>query len=281
MLPDLLCPRTGRSLILAAVFCTALAFNACGKKGAERTVMVTGSSTIAPILQDAATRYEAAHPGIRIEVQSGGSSRGITDTIAGIADLGMVSRALKDDEATNLTPHLLARDGVCVIVHRDNPVNELDRNQLVDIYTKKVTRWKELGGPDAAIIVANKADGRSTLEVFTHFLGLDPAEVKADLIVGENLHVIHSVVGNANTIGYVSIGTALSEQAAGTPIKLLVTGGVAPTMVAVKDGSFPITRPLHVVTAGDPSPEARAFLDYLMSGEIHDLIAKHFFVPVR
>ena len=105
--------------------------------------------------------------------------------------------------------------------------------------------------------------------------------MKADLIVGENLHVIHSVVGNANTIGYVSIGTALSEQAAGTPIKLLVTGGVAPTMAAVKDGSFPITRPLHVVTAGDPSPEARAFLDYLMSGEIHDLIAKHFFVPVR
>jgi phosphate transport system substrate-binding protein len=268
-------------MIFAALVTSALGFTGCGERESARTVMITGSSTIAPIVQDAATRYEASHPGVRIEVQSGGSSRGITDATSGIADLGMVSRALKEDEASKLTAHLLARDGVCVIVHRDNPVDALDRAQLIDIYTKKVGNWSAFGGRDAAIVVANKADGRSTLEVFTHFLGLDPSEVKADLVVGENLHVIHSVVGNPNTIGYVSIGTASAEQAAGTPIKLLVTGGIAPTMEAVKDGSFPITRPLHLVTGAHPSAEARAFLDYLMSGEIHDLIEKHYFVPVR
>lgn len=243
--------------------------------------MVTGSSTIAPVVTDAAERYMAEHPDIRIEVQSGGSSRGVADAISGVADLGMVSRALKEDEPAKLTAHQLAADGVCVIVHKDNPVAALEKQQLIDIYTKRITNWKDLGGNDATIVVANKAEGRSTLEVFLHFLGLDNADVKADVVVGENLHVIKSVVGNPNTIGYVSIGTASAEEKAGTPIKLIITGGVVPTMESVRDGSFPITRPLNIVTDGSTSPVAQAFLDHLMSTGIHDIIEKHFFVPVR
>jgi phosphate transport system substrate-binding protein len=243
--------------------------------------MVTGSSTVAPIVADAATQYEASHPGVRIEVQSGGSSRGISDATSGVADLGLVSRSLKDEEKTQLTAHTLAMDGVCAIVHRDNPVKRLDKQQLIDLYTKKITNWKDVGGNDAIIIVANKAEGRSTLEVFLHYLGLDPADVKADVVVGENLHVIQSVVGNPNTIGYVSIGTASAEEKAGTPIQLVVTDKVVPTMESVKDGSFPITRPLNIVTDAETSPAARAFLDYLMSTNINGIIEKHFFVPIR
>ncbi len=253
----------------------------CGEKESSGTIMVTGSSTVAPIVADAAKEYEASHPGVRIEVQSGGSSRGISDAISGVADLGMVSRALKEDETVKLTAHALAMDGVCVVLHRDNPVKQLDKQQLVDIYTKKITNWKDVGGNDAAIVVANKAEGRSTLEVFLHYLGLDHADVKADVIVGENLHVIHSVVGNPHTIGYVSIGTATAEEKAGTPVKLVVTDGKTPTMESVKDGSFPITRPLNIVTGAETSPAAQAFLDYLMSTEIHGIVEKHFFVPVR
>jgi phosphate transport system substrate-binding protein len=243
--------------------------------------MVTGSSTIAPLVADAAKLYEASHPGVRIEVQSGGSSRGISDATSGVAELGMVSRALKDGEETKLTAHTIAMDGVCVVIHRDNPVKQLDKQQLIDVYTKKITNWKDVGGKDAAIVVANKAEGRSTLEIFLHYLGLDNADVKADVVVGENLHVIHSVVSNPNTVGYVSIGTASAEEKAGTPIKLVVTGNIVPTMESVKDGSFPITRPLNVVTDAETSPAARAFLDYLMSTEINGIIEKHFFVPIR
>ena len=243
--------------------------------------MATGSSTIAPLVADVAKHYEASHPGVRIEVQSGGSSRGISDTTSGVADLGMVSRALKDGEETKLAAHTIARDGVCVIIHRDNSVRLLDKPQLIDIYTKKITNWKDVGGKDAAIVVANKAEGRSTLEVFLHYLGLDQADVKADIVVGENLHVIQSVVSNPNTVGYVSIGTAMAEEKAGTPIQLVVTDGKTPTMESVRDGSFPITRPLNVVTNAETSPAARAFLDYLMSTEIHGIIEKHYFVPVR
>jgi phosphate transport system substrate-binding protein len=253
----------------------------CGKSETSETVMATGSSTVAPLVADAAQQYEASHPGVRIEVQSGGSSRGISDTTSGVADLGMVSRALKDGEETKLAAHTIARDGVCVIIHRDNPVRLLDKPQLIDIYTKKITNWKDVGGKDATIIVANKAEGRSTLEVFLHYLGLDQADVKADIVVGENLHVIQSVVSNPNTVGYVSVGTAMAEEKAGTPIQLVVTDGKTPTMESVRDGSFPITRPLNVVTDAETSPAAQAFLDYLMSTEIHGIIEKHYFVPVR
>gem|GEM_PF-187186 len=265
----------------ALVLIAGLLTTACGKRDGADTVTVTGSSTIAPLVADVAKRYEESHPGVRIEVQSGGSSRGISDATTGVADLGMVSRALKDEEKDKLTDHLLAADGVCVVIHKDNPVRQLDKQQLIDVYTKKITNWKNLGGNDATIVVANKAEGRSTLEVFLHFLGLDNADVKADVIVGENLHVINSVVSNPNTVGYVSIGTASAEGKAGTPIKLVITGGIVPTMEAVRDGSFPITRPLNLVTAGKTSPAAKAVLDYLTSAEINDIIEKHFFVPVR
>lgn len=253
----------------------------CGGPEATESVTITGSSTLAPVVADAAARYETGHPGVRIEVQSGGSSRGIADTLSGVADLGMVSRILKDEETRSLTAHTIAMDGVCAIVHADNPVQRLDKPQLVGIYTKRITNWKQLGGKDTSIVVANKAEGRSTLEIFLQFLGLDNADVKADLVVGENLHVINSVVGNPHTIGYVSIGSASAERKAGTPIHLVVTDGIVPTMESVRDGTFPITRPLNLVTDADLSPAARAFLDYLMSTGIHDLVEKHYFVPVR
>ncbi len=265
-----------------AAFATAALFaTSCGKKESSQVVVLTGASTIAPIVVDVAKRYEASHPGVRIEVQTGGSSRGIADTIGGIADLGMVSRVLKDDEPTKLTAHRIAADGVCVVLHKDNPVSDLSKQQLIDIYTGKTTNWSAFGGPDAKIVVANKAEGRSTLEVFLGFLGLDNADVKADVVVGENLHVINSVVANPHTIGYVSIGTAASEAKSGTPIKLIATDGIAATTAAVADGTFPIGRPLNIVHDADTSPAAKAFLDYLMSKEVNDIIEKHFFVTVN
>jgi phosphate transport system substrate-binding protein len=276
--------KPGRKIAARLTLLMAIATLGIGCGGSNtsaESITIIGSSTIAPIVADAAKRYEASHPGVRIEVQTGGSSRGIGDATSGVADLGMVSRALKDEEKETLTAHLLAADGVCVVIHQDNPVQQLDKQQLIDIYTKKITNWNQVGGNDATIVVANKAEGRATLEVFLAYLGLDHADVKADVVVGENLHAINSVISNPNTVGYVSIGTAVAEAGAGTPIKLVVTAGVVPTMESVRDNTFPITRPLNLVTGADTSPAAKAFLDYLMSAEIHEIVEKHFFVPVR
>lgn len=259
----------------------SLALTHCGgDKGKTPTqITLTGSSTVAPLAADAAKRYETSHPEVRIDVQSGGSSRGIADTRSGLADLGMASRALKPDE-NDLTAHRIAMDGVCVIVHRDNPVAGFDKQQLIDIYTGKIENWKALGGPDREIVVANKAEGRATLEVFLDYTGLDSADIQADVVVGENQQAIKTVAGNPAAIGYVSIGAAVSEAEVGTPIKPVSCDGVPPTTEAVGSGEFPITRPLQIITKGDPSPAAQAFLDYLKSAEIDDLVESHLYVPV-
>jgi len=227
---------------------------------------------------DAALRYEQENPGTRIDVQTGGSSRGIADARSDLADLGMISRGLKEDE-TDLQAHRIAVDGVCLIVHADNAIADLSKQQVVDIYTSEISNWKDVGGMDGEIVVCNKAEGRATLEVFLGYTGLDSADIAADIVVGENQQAIKSVAGNPNAIGYVSIGAAASEAEAGTPIKLVACEGIAPTSENVAQGSFPITRPLQVVAHGEVSDLATAFLNYLKSGEINDLIEKHLYVP--
>ncbi|MEZ5326921.1 MAG: phosphate ABC transporter substrate-binding protein [Verrucomicrobiales bacterium] len=266
--------------LLVLLSIPVLLLTACGgpKKEAQ-SITLTGSSTVAPLVADAAKRYEAANPGVRIDVQTGGSSRGIADVQSGLADLGMASRALKEEESA-LTEHRIAMDGVCLIVHRDNPVANLSKAQAIAIYTGKIDNWSALGGADSEIVVANKAEGRATLEVFLEYTGLDSADVKADVVVGENQQAIKTVAGNAAAIGYVSIGAAASEAAAGTPIRLVASDGVEATTAAVADGSFPITRPLQIITSGTIPPAAQAFLDYLKSGQVDDLVESHLYVPL-
>ncbi len=264
------------SLLLAAL---GLGFlTACSQK-AGVTLVVTGSSTVAPVVAEAAARFEQSHPGVRIDVQTGGSSRGIADVLSGVAALGMISRELTADE-TELVAHPIAVDGVGVIVHRDNPISSLDRQQLIDIYTGKTNNWMSFGGSDSRITLISKAEGRATLEVFLGYTGLDSADIKADVIIGENQQAIKTVAGNPLAIAYVSIGAAASEAGAGTPVKLLSCDGVAATSATVASGAFPITRPLQLVSRGELPPAARAFLDFLMSSQIHDVITSHLYVPV-
>src|SRR5262249_42635338 len=111
-------------------------------------LVVTGASTLAPLIAEIGKRFESLYPAVRIDVQSGGSSRGVADTRQGLADIGMVSRAMKEDER-DLSAFPVARDGVCPILHRDNPVQALTDEQVVEIYTGKITNWKTVGGADA------------------------------------------------------------------------------------------------------------------------------------
>jgi phosphate transport system substrate-binding protein len=124
-------------------------------------LVITGSSTIAPLIAEIGKRFESSHPGVRVDVQAGGSSRGIADAREGLADIGMSSRLLKEQEKDGLVSYLFARDGVCFLVHKNNPVSELSDQQIRDIFTGKIANWKQIGGRDAPITVINRADGMS------------------------------------------------------------------------------------------------------------------------
>ena len=247
--------------------------------GANTKIVLTGSSTVAPLAAEIGKLYEAKHPGLRVDVQSGGSSRGVADARQGLADVGMVSRALSPDEK-DLNAFTIARDGVCIILHKSNPVTKLEDQQVVDIYTGKLTNWKQVGGNDGPITVVNKAEGRSTLELFVHYFKLKPSQIKAQVVIGDNQQGIKTVAGNPNAIGYVSIGSAEYDAKSGVAIKLLAVGGVEASMENVRTGRFPLSRPLNLVTKTKPAGAVKDFLDFAQSREVNGIVKEQYFVPI-
>ncbi len=268
-------------MISKILFCVAaLAATVSGAgaaAGSESKLVLTGSSTVAPLISEIAKRFESKHPGVKIDVQSGGSSRGITDARQGLADIGMVSRTLKPDEG-DLTAHTVALDGIGVIVHRTNPIKTLSTQQVVAIYSGNIKNWKELGGPDLRITVVNKAEGRSTLELFMNYFKLTSSQIKAHVVIGDNQQGIKTVAGNRGAIGYVSIGSGEFEQQQGTPIKLLAMVGIVASAENIKNGKYPLMRPLNLVTKAQPSALAGRFIAFARSSAVGDLVKEQFFV---
>lgn len=191
----------------------------------------------------------------------------------------MASRSL-DPEESDLHAFPLARDGVCMIVHRDNPIVELTEAQIVAIYTGKISNWEEVGGKSAPITVVHKAEGRATLEVFLKHFRLDNRAVHPDVVIGDNEQAIKTVAGNPDALAYVSIGTASFEARHGTPIRLLPLGGVPADLAHVADGSFPMGRILNFVSAEEPRGLVLDFLDFARSAAVDDLVTREAFVPL-
>ncbi|MDT8363403.1 MAG: phosphate ABC transporter substrate-binding protein [Nitrosomonas sp.] len=241
-------------------------------------LVLTGSSTVAPLAAELGRRFESMHPGVRVDVQTGGSSRGINDARKGIADIGMVSRAIKPNEQ-DLQAFTIALDGVGIIVHASNVVASLTRQQIADIYTGKITNWRDAGGKDARITVVNKAEGRSTLELFLAYFRLKNSDIKPHIIIGDNQQGIKTVAGNPFAIGYVSIGASEYDAQHGVPIKLLPMNEVAASVANVRNGSYPLARPLNLVTRTAPTGLVKQFIDFARTEQVHDLVEAQYFVP--
>lgn len=272
-------PRTRTHLAaLALAVAAGVWVGGCGE--ARTRVVLTGSSTVAPLAAALGKQYEARHPEVRIEVQTGGSSRGILDARRGRADLGMVSRALKPDEG-DLTAHAIARDGIALIVHASNPVPELTRDQVVALYTGGAEDWRAVGGPAGPVTVVHKAEGRSTHELFLGFFALAADAVAPDVVIGDNEQGLKTVAGNPGAIGYVSIGAAEVAARQGVAIRLLPMDGVPASTASLRAGRFPLARPLNLVTRGQPGGAAADFLAYARSPDAHAFVTRLSFVPVE
>ena len=268
------------ALALAALLSSSLV--SCTRDAAAGTrqqLVLTGSSTVAPLAAELARRFESTRPDVRVDVQSGGSSRGIADARSGHAELGMASRALAPSE-TDLQAHTIARDGVALIVHADNQLEGLSSEQVRAIYTGKISDWKQLGASPGPITVVNKAAGRATLAVFLEHFGLEARAIKAAIIAGENEQAIKTVAGTRGAIGYVSIGTAEVDIEAGVAIKLLALDGVEASSENVAKGRYPLARPLNLITSSEPSELALDFIDFAKSSANNDIVLREAFIPV-
>ena len=258
------------SIVLSLIGCSSVLAD-------DMRLSITGSSTVAPLVLEIAKLYEKTHPAARINVQTGGSSRGVNDTRTGMADIGMVSRALKNSE-TDLTAYLIAVDGIGIVLHKSNPITQLSNREVVAIYTGEIRNWHELGGLDVPITVVNKAEGRSTLELFLQYFALKNSQIKAQVVIGDNQQGIKTISNNRGAIGYVSIGTAEYEEGRGVLIKRIPMAGQPATVEGVAKGSYPLSRQLNLVVKGPLTPLSRDFIAFAQSLEVHSLIEKQFFV---
>jgi phosphate transport system substrate-binding protein len=269
-------PRMVLTVVTVWLAASALA---CGRPGRTERLVVTGSSTMAALVTEIGKRFESDYPSVRVDVQTGGSARGISDARRGLADVGMVSRSLKGSEA-DLHGFPIARDGIGIIVHRENPVSALANAQVVAIFTGAIGNWSELGGREAPITVVNKAEGRSTLELFLRHFGLQSTDIRASVVIGDNEHGIKTVAGDPAAIGYVSIGSAEDAVARGVPIRLLPMDGVEAKTGNVRNGTFPLSRELNLVTRDEPVGLAQQWIDYARSARVRDLVEELYFVPL-
>jgi len=244
----------------------------------ESRYRVTGSSTLAPVLQLVSEHLDGVGADFSMDVQTGGSSRGIVDARSGLADMGMSSRDLKPEEREGLDVRAIGFDGIALIVHASNPLSAITEQQVVDIYTGVLGDWSHLGG-SGDITVVNKAEGRATLETFLAYFELDNQQIAADVVIGDNAQGVRLVAADPKAIGYVSIGEALSAVERGTPIKLLALDGREPTLQAVQDGSYPIRRTLYVF-AQQFDARGERILDVLASDVGKGIIESLSFVPV-
>ncbi|KWD74626.1 ABC transporter substrate-binding protein [Burkholderia ubonensis] len=273
-----------QTLLLIALGLTCLHANAAGDGMADTGVtrgklVITGSSTLAPMIEQIGKRFQVRHPGVQFDVQTGGSGRGISDAMAGQADIGMASRALKDNEST-LYSFAVARDGICVILHRDNPVQALSNQQVADIFTGKITNWRQVGGHDAPIVVINPKESFGSVDLFNHFFNIKYSDIKAQRVVGVNAERFKALIDAPNGIAYVSLGAAERQVTANhLPIRLLPADGVAPTTKNIRSGNFPISRPLLLLTKVSPSGLVKEFINFALSAQVTDIVEQYDFVP--
>ncbi|HTU93184.1 MAG TPA: phosphate ABC transporter substrate-binding protein [Gemmataceae bacterium] len=244
-----------------------------------RNLVLTGSAGMMPLLRDLGKRFESDHAGVRVDVQAGGSSRGVSETQQGLADIGMVARSLKPDEAMlHATP--IALDSVCIIVNRSNPVQALQDDQIVRMYTRGVSNWKEVGGPDLPIVLVHMTDGRALLDLFLDHFKLRSTQIRADALIQDSEQGIQAVASRPGAIAYVSCSRA-ETVGANVPIRALPSEGIAPTTENVRDGTYPLSRQLQLVTRDPPKGLIAEFIEYARSNAALDLIQKHHFITLE
>jgi len=257
------------------------ALSGCLEGGEKQTLTIRGSTTVLPIAQKAAEAYMDKHPNVDIRVSGGGSSVGVQSVGEGIADIGMASRDLKNEEKSgypNLKPIAIAKDGIAIIVHPDNPVTSLTLEQIRGIYNGTYTNWREVSGPDEEIVVINRDSASGTREFFWKHVMQKDDFVATALEKNSNGAVKQTVSQTPNAIGYVGLGYVDNSVKA---VKIKKDGmEIEPTVENVLNGEYPISRSLYMITNGEPKGIAKDFIDFVLSEEGQRIVEEEGFVPV-
>lgn len=238
----------------------------------EAGIIVAGSTSVQPFAEILAEEYMILHPDVSIDIQGGGSSAGIMSAQSGTADIGMSSRDLKDDEA-GLWSVEIARDGLAVIVHPSNPIQNLTLGQIRDIYTATINDWSKLGGRNSKIHVITREEGSGTRGAFESLV-MDKQWITPKAIVQDSNGAVRQLVADdPNAIGFISLGLVDDT------VKALQLEGVAATTENVINGRYGLSRPFLFITLEQPSGETKQFIDFTLSAEGQKILAAEGLIP--
>ena len=257
------------TMVLALVLALGV-MSACSADKLSGSVATDGSTSMEKVIGVLGESFMETNPDVSFTYNPTGSGSGITAVSEKRCDIGLSSRALKDEEKNSgLTETVLAYDGIAIIVNPENAISDLSVEDIAKIYTGEITNWKDLGGADAEIVVIGREAGSGTRDGFESITGTSEKCVYRQELTSTG-DVITTVSQNPDAIGYASL-SAVKDT-----VKALTVGGVAPTEDTVKDGSYVVQRPFVLVTRTDEklSEAAQAFFDYATSADAVELIAK-------
>jgi len=246
-------------LLLAVLFSIALAspLSAAGK-----SIVLDGSTTVGPLAKSFAAYFTRKH-GVKVTVSESGSGNGAKSLINRSCDIATMSRAMKAQElaaarnkGVNPLGHTVALDGIAMVVHPGNPVRNLKKAQIADIYKGRITNWNQVGGPNARIVVIQRESNSGTQEAFKDLVMGKTAQIsKTAETQASNGAVKNRVSSTRSAIGFLGLGFVDRS------VKPVAVNGVLPSPVTVRSGTYPVSRPLYIYTNGQPAGMLKKFID--------------------
>ncbi|HEY8464466.1 MAG TPA: phosphate ABC transporter substrate-binding protein [Bacillota bacterium] len=259
------------SLVALLVIVGAWSAGCCGTRRGR--ISVVGSTSVQPIAEVLAEGFSKIYPDQVVNVQGGGSSAGIKAVRDGTAAIGTSSRPLKPEEQPGLSAVEIARDGIAIVTHPDNPIENLTLEQLRKIFSNEITDWSRVNGKAGTILVVNREAGSGTREAFTKIVMAKAPLGLQTIVQGSTGTVRQTVSGSRNAVGYLSL-TALDAT-----VKTVRINGVAPTFENIKQKKYPIVRSFLFVYK-TPDRGVSKFIDYVLN-QGQGLVQKNRLVPVK
>jgi phosphate transport system substrate-binding protein len=260
--------------------------------GRESSIQNTGSDTLVNLALAWAERYMDENPQVRISVTGGGSGTGIASLINGTVQIANASREMSKEEIAQAEKNgikpvrfTVALDGIAVVVNKDNPVNSLTLAQISDMYTGKTRRWSEVGGEDRPVVLLSRESNSGTYVYFLEQVirGGDPKGTALfspeTLLMPSSQGISSEVLQNRNAIGYDGLGYVTPAQKVIAVARTSAGPWVLPSVKTVLDATYPVSRPLYMYTAGEPSGAVKRYLDWVM-GAGQELVTGIGFVPL-
>ena len=236
-------------------------------------IQIAGSTSVQPVAEKLAQEYMKSHPDVKINVQGGGSGLGIRSTQQEIIDIGTTSKQLTAEEKEGLKEYLIGKEGIVVAVNKQNPVSDLTKDQIKDIFSGEIRNWKEVGGNNQEINVIVREEGSGTRIAFEDIV-MGEEDIRPDAIVQSSTEMVkQAVIQDPNAIGFVSLAYL------GDEVKALKVGGVAPSEQTIAQGIYPIQRPFIFLSKGEPEGTLKDFIRWIYTKEGQDIIRSEKIVP--